>query len=142
MSQALGEIPDLAGQLPKLLGQIPRGRVTTYGALADALGNRIAARWVGYFLLHHEHHQQCVCHRVVRAGGELGQFIAGSEALKSRLLLAEGVDARSGRVDLRRFGFERFVGDRPLERLKRVQTSWSAWPCDQRPAAGGWYAEA
>ncbi len=115
------DIPDLAGRLLELLGQIPRGRATTYGALADALGNRIAARWVGHFLMHHQHDQQCVCHRVVRAGGELGQFIAGSQAIKSRLLLAEGIDARSGRVDLRRFGFDRFVGDRPLERLKRVQ---------------------
>ena len=121
MSQALGEIPDLMGRLLELLGQVPRGRATTYGTLADALGNRIAARWVGHFLMHHEHDERCVCHRVVRAGGELGQFIAGSEAMKSRLLVTEGVEVRSGRVDLGPFGFDRFVGDRPLEQLKRVQ---------------------
>ena len=131
MSQAIGEVPDLACQLRGMLGQIPRGRVATYGSLADALGNRIAARWVGHFAMHHDHGRHCPCHRVVRAGGQLGQYITGSVSQKARRLKAEGVEVRHARVDehcvdehcvdLERFGFDRFVCDRPLERLGRVQ---------------------
>ena len=43
----LGEIPDLNQCLRNLIAQVPPGRVTTYGRLAEALGSRMAARWVG-----------------------------------------------------------------------------------------------
>ena len=121
MPEPFREVPDLPKLLWELMGQIPAGRVTTYGALADALGNRIAARWVGHFMLHHEHHAGCPCHRVVRAGGHLGQYIAGSIRAKGRRLSAEGVEIHGDSVDLGRFGMDGFVSDRPLERLKRIQ---------------------
>ncbi len=115
------EIPDLVSQLRGLLAQVPAGRVTTYGALADGLGNRIAARWVGHFALHHDHADACPCHRIVRATGELGQYIGGPEDAQARRLADEGIDVRGGFVDLDRFGYDRFVSDRPLEQLQRVQ---------------------
>ena len=68
----LPEIPDLAQCLRGLLRQIPRGRVSTFGDLADALGDRIAATWVGHYAMHHDHDAECRCHRVVRADGGLG----------------------------------------------------------------------
>ena len=43
MQNVLPEIPDLVRSLWGLLGQVPAGRVTTCGALAEALGNPIAA---------------------------------------------------------------------------------------------------
>ncbi len=113
--------PDLVGALRDLLAQITRGRVTTCGDLADALGNRIAARWVGHFALHHAHDAACPCHRVLRAGGQLGPYIAGSTAAKARMLADEGVAVRQGVVDLERFGVRSFASDRPLERLRKVQ---------------------
>ena len=42
-----------------VIAQVPRGRVTTPGALAAALGNPIAARWIGHYLLHHDHDANC-----------------------------------------------------------------------------------
>lgn len=117
----LCEIPDLPRRLCELLAQVPAGRVTTYGSLADALGNRIAARWVGHFALHHDHAADCPCHRVVRADGQLGQYIDGGEKVKARRLADDGVRLAGGLVDLRQYGFDRFEGDRPLERLQRVQ---------------------
>jgi len=117
----LSRVPDLVRQLRGLLEQVPAGRVTTYGMLADALGNRIAARWVGHFAMHHDHDARCPCHRVVLAGGQLGQYIAGGADAKQARLAAEGVEVRDGWVDLSRYGFDRFVSDRPLEKLKRVQ---------------------
>ncbi|NQU21039.1 MAG: endonuclease V [Candidatus Nealsonbacteria bacterium] len=118
---SLGEIPDLSRCLRDLIAQVPAGRVTTYGRLAEALGNRIAARWVGHFAMNHAHTPTCPCHRIVRADGRLGLFIAGDERAKARRLAREGVIAEQGAVDLTRYGFDDFVGNRPLQRLERIQ---------------------
>ena len=115
-------IPDLVDQLRRLLNQVPRGRVTTPGALAAALGNPIAARWIGHFLLHHDHDAACPCHRAVRAGGVLGSYPTG-EAAKADRLAAEGVAVRDGRVDLEQYAFDGLVSDGPLQRLSRLQES-------------------
>jgi len=106
--------------LQRLIGQVPSGRVTTPGALAAALGNPIAARWIGHYLLHHDHHANCTCYRVLRAGGMLGPYPDGEEE-KIRRLRAEGIEMVAGRFDLDRFGFGGFTGDRPLEKLARYQ---------------------
>ncbi len=121
MAARFPPVPDLEQHLLGLLAQVPVGRVATCGALADALGNRIAARWVGHFALHHAHSEQCQCHRIVRVGGELGGYVAGSLADKAQRLGEEGVVLSDGRIDLDRFGFEEFIGERPLERLRRIQ---------------------
>jgi deoxyribonuclease V len=125
------EIPDLPGELRALLAQIPAGRVTTYGALAEALGNRIAARWVAMFLQEHHSDPEIPWHRVLRASGEWGpecrsQLPAGSTACrdfeeKVRRLRGEGVQIEQAAVDPARFNFDAFVGGRPLERLRRLQ---------------------
>lgn len=121
MAEHCCKIPDLAGELRELIAQVPAGRVTTCGALAEALGNPIAARWVGQFTLDHDHTAGCPCHRVVRAEGLLGPYIDDEQKIKARRLSAEGIDVRGGTVDLERYGFDRFVSDRPLEELRRVQ---------------------
>jgi len=120
MPLALPPIPDMVLALERLIGQLPRGRVTTPGALAAALGNPIAARWIGHYLLHHDHDASCTCHRILRAGGMLGPYPEDDEE-KIRRLGAEGVEIVAGRIDLDRFGFGDFQGDRPLEQLARYQ---------------------
>jgi deoxyribonuclease V len=114
-------IPDLPAELRGLIRQIPRGRVATCGGLAEALGNVVAARWVGHFLQHHDHDPACPCHRVVLKGGVLGRFVAGTAAEKETLLADEGIDVSGGVIDLARFGWTDFRSPRPLEALKRVQ---------------------
>ncbi len=113
-------IPDLVLSLQRLIDQVPAGRVTTPGTLAAALGNPVAARWIGHHLLHHDHGANCACHRVVRAGGLLGPFPAGDEE-KIRRLSADGVKIVAATVDLDRYGFDDFKSDRPLEKLARYQ---------------------
>ena len=88
MTEPFSPVPDLAACLDKLLGQVPRGRVTTCGDLAEALGNRIAARWIGHVALHHPHTAACVCHRILRAGGEIGPYIGGTLRTKTGRLEA------------------------------------------------------
>jgi deoxyribonuclease V len=121
MSELFPPVPDLTACLVGLLAQVPPGRVTTCGDLADALGNRIAARWVGHFTLHHAHNAACVCHRVLRAGGQLGSYIAGPSEAKTRQLKREGIAVRDGLVDLSQFAFRDFVCDRPLQQLRTLQ---------------------
>ena len=119
------EIPDLPLLLRQLIAQTPLGSVTTCGSLAAALGNPIAARWIGHFLLHHPHDATCCCHRVVRAGGLLGGYIDG-DAAKRRRLTAEGVEVDDDRVDLARYAYDGFASDRPLERLRLIQEALAA----------------
>ncbi len=114
-------VPDLIACLQRLIAQVPPGRVTTCGDLADALGNKIAARWVGHFSLHHEHADDCPCHRIVRAGGSLGGYVTGDSEEKVQRLRAEGIQVCDGTVDLDRFVFREFVTDRPLESLAQEQ---------------------
>ena len=90
------EIPDLERELRGLLTQIPSGKVATCGMLAQALGSSMAAKWIGHFALHHRHDDACNCHRIVRAGGELGGYVSGKPEEKIRRLKREGVVLRQG----------------------------------------------
>jgi len=123
MPVTLPKIPDLAACLRGLWNQIPRGQVTTYGDLADALGDRIAARWVGQFAMHHEHDDACPCHRIVRADGGLGNYITGNAEEKSQRLKTEGIAVQGGTVPLARHRFACLKSSKPLIPLRRAQES-------------------
>ncbi|MHB1722882.1 MAG: methylated-DNA--[protein]-cysteine S-methyltransferase [Acidiferrobacter sp.] len=71
---------------------IARGAFQTYGDIARALHHPRAARAVGTALARNPLPFLIPCHRVVAAGGHLGAYSAGGQALKRRLLKAEGVD--------------------------------------------------
>lgn len=114
-------IPDLPADLRDLVGQIPRGRVATCGGLAEALGNVVAARWVGQFVAQHPHDGQCGCHRVVLKGGVLQPSWVGGEQRRIRRLRDEGIEVRGGAVDFQRFGWSGFRSSRPLARLAELQ---------------------
>lgn len=84
-----------------LVRQVPRGKVTTYGDVAQLVGQGCDARVVGYAM--------AVCpddvpwQRVINAQGKIS--LKGEAAQKQRLRLeAEGIefDAR-GKIDLNRF---------------------------------------
>lgn len=119
------EAPDLAEYTYRLLRQVPRGRVTSYGALAEALGAREAARLVGEYMARNPHAPEVPCHRVVHSDGRLGGFSAARGAeRKAELLTQEGVPVRNGRVvDFERLVFREFETERPLARLREHQLS-------------------
>lgn len=73
-----------------LVRKIPKGKVTTYGEIASALGTRDARR-IGH-ALHANPTQDTPCHRVVNKDGRLapGYAFGGPNEQKS-LLLSEGV---------------------------------------------------
>lgn len=84
---------------------VPRGRVATYGQIAELAGLEGHARQVGYALHNLPEANDVPWHRVVNARGEISPRTAGdSHELQRMLLEAEGVefDLR-GRVDLKTY---------------------------------------
>lgn len=68
------------------------GEVTSYGALARAVGEPDAARAIGQAMGQNPVPVVIPCHRVLAAGGKVGGFSApGGAATKRRLLALEGV---------------------------------------------------
>jgi deoxyribonuclease V len=134
----LADIPDLDAELHRLLRQVPRGRVTTYGDIAVALGDVRAARWVAEALNKtdgHDHSDDCSCHRVIRKTGELGGY-TGDAAEKETRLRAESLRVDDGRVAVSRCWSD-FQTDHPLHRLIELQTRIAAGiriaPLDHAP---------
>jgi methylated-DNA-protein-cysteine methyltransferase-like protein len=85
--------------------KLPRGRVATYGDIAESAGLPGHARQVGYALHNLPERSDVPWHRVVNARGEISPRTAGdSHELQRMLLEAEGIefDVR-GRLDLKRY---------------------------------------
>ena len=76
---------------------IPRSRVTTYGQIAQAIGNPKASRAVGNALNCNPYAPVVPCHRVVRSDGKIGGFAHGARA-KAGLLLKDGVKVKDGKI--------------------------------------------
>lgn len=83
---------------------VPEGRVTTYGAIAAALGDPRKAREVGWALNANPKDDPAPAHRVVNKEGRLsGGWAFGSSDVQRALLEAEGVTfLPDGRVDMAR----------------------------------------
>jgi methylated-DNA-protein-cysteine methyltransferase related protein len=85
--------------------EIPRGRVATYGQIADAAGLPKQARQAGYALHALPKDTDVPWHRVINAQGKIS-FPPGTRAYKEqrKRLEAEGIVFINGRVDLARHG--------------------------------------
>ena len=70
----------------KALLEIPVGEVTTYGALANRIGDPKASRAVGTAVGANPVSYLIPCHRVIRASGELGGYAWGVD--RKRVMLA------------------------------------------------------
>ncbi|MFX0575481.1 MGMT family protein [Nocardia nepalensis] len=79
----------------ELVATVPRGRVVTYGDIAAAAGLS-TPRTVGWIM--RTDSADLPWHRVIGAGGRPAAHLADRQL---RLLAAEGVPIRDGRVDLR-----------------------------------------
>lgn len=84
-----------------MLVKVPKGRVTTYKALADAMGIR-AYQAIGQVMRINPFAPRVPCHRVVASDGRIGGFMGkrnGEEIKKKiRILKKEGVEVRNGKV--------------------------------------------
>ena len=87
--------------------KIPKGRVATYGQIAEWAGDKNMARAVGNALHKNPSPDEIPCFRVVNSQGELaGAFAFGGAENQAKLLEAEGVKVVNGKVDLKMYGVQ------------------------------------
>jgi methylated-DNA-protein-cysteine methyltransferase related protein len=104
--------PGYRGRVFEIVRRIPKGRVMTYGQLADILGEGYTPRTVGFVM--HSADETVPWQRVINSQGacSTGRVILPPD-LQQRMLEAEGVvfDAR-GRCELARYRWtpEEFAG--------------------------------
>lgn len=85
--------------------KIPKGRVATYGQVAELAGDKKMARAVGNALHKNPDPENIPCYRVVNSKGELaGEFAFGGAGAQARLLEAEDIEVVDGKVDLKKYG--------------------------------------
>ena len=87
----------------RLVRSIPRGRVMTYGQLAEILGDGYTPRTVGFVM--HGSSDKTPWHRVINAQGacSTGRLVLPADK-QQRMLEAEGVEFNDrGRCDLQRY---------------------------------------
>ena len=89
----------------RVVRRIPRGRVATYGQVAQLAGLKGHARQVGYALHALADNQPLPWHRVVNARGEISlRSVNDNDRLQRLLLEDEGIRFdRRGRIDLDRY---------------------------------------
>ena len=88
--------PRIKAQVLDLVAEIPAGRVTTYGALAEAVG--VSPRQAAYVLAHEPETAHLPWHRVVAAGGRLSIPDPRHKAEQASRLRREGVAVVDGRI--------------------------------------------
>ncbi|UPQ77678.1 MGMT family protein [Flavobacterium azooxidireducens] len=93
--------------------QIPHGKVTSYGAIAKALGTARSARMVGWAMNASHNREDVPAHRVVNRKGMLsGKHHFQGTNLMQQLLESEGVEVIDNQiVDFEKVFWEPKVSD-------------------------------
>ena len=91
--------PDFYQQVYALVRSIPEGKVTSYGAIAKALGSPQSARTVGYAMNASHQQENVPAHRVVNRNGVLTgkHHFSGTNAMQ-QLLEAEGIQVKDDQI--------------------------------------------
>lgn len=86
----------------EIVKKIPRGKVATYGQIAQLAGNNRWARVVGYALHANPDPDGIPCYRVVnRLGGLAPAFAFGGINVQADMLRSDGIEVRADNtVDL------------------------------------------
>ena len=85
-----------------LLLTIPKGKVITYGRIAELMGNRTWARAVGNALHQNPDGDRYPCYKVVNRCGELSYSYAfGGKGEQKRRLEADGLVVENEKIDLK-----------------------------------------
>ncbi len=83
----------------EVVRQIPHGKVTSYGAIAKAIGSPQSSRMVGYAMNASHNMEDVPAHRVVNRNGVLtGKFHFDGTNLMQQLLEAEGVKVEENKI--------------------------------------------
>ncbi len=89
-----------------LIKNIPRGKVATYGQIAEYAGSPRAARQVAYILHASSEREDLPWHRVINSKGGISLKPRSGYELQKQMLEAEGVIFdREDNIDMKRFGW-------------------------------------
>ena len=81
----------------KKLLEVPKGKITTYGELAKAVGLKNGQRAVGKIMNKNPYPVIIPCHRVIKSDGKIGGYAYGEE-IKSDMLTREGIIIKNGKI--------------------------------------------
>ena len=100
--------------------KIPRGRISTYGAIADEAGLFGQARLVGYALHNLPHGTDVPWHRVINSRGKVS-FSKNSEMfdLQKKLLKKEGIVFKGEKTSMAMYGWKCNVSSTSQRNVKR-----------------------
>ena len=100
---------------------IPKGKVVTYGQIAEFLGNKNLARIVGNILHENPDGDKYPCYKVVNAKGNLAKNYAfgGVDCQKMRLE-ADGVIVKNNKVDLKVYQWT-YADNERLHRIIKME---------------------
>jgi len=82
--------------------RIPKGKVSTYGQIAQVLGGKNYSRAVGNALNKNPFAPTIPCHRVVKNTGKIGGFAKGSEE-KIVMLKKENIKITNEKINLKQY---------------------------------------
>lgn len=90
---------DFFHKVYKIVKKVPFGRVTTYGAIAKAIGAPGASRMVGWAMNASHHMENVPAHRVVNRNGLLtGKAHFAHPDLMQQLLENEGIKIKNNQI--------------------------------------------
>lgn len=90
----------------EFLHMIPKGKVATYGQVAEYLGNPHLARIVGNILHRNPDGDLNPCYKIVNSKGELsGSFAFGGETEQASRLRTDGIIVENNKVDLAKYQY-------------------------------------
>jgi len=88
---------NLDKKIYKKLLEVPKGKITTYGELAKAVGLKNGQRAVGKIMNKNPYPVIIPCHRVIKSDGKIGGYAYGEE-IKSNMLAREGIVIKNGKI--------------------------------------------
>jgi len=88
---------NLDKRIYRKLSEVPKGKITTYGELAKAVGMKNGQRAVGRIMNKNPYPVIIPCHRVVKSDGKVGGYAYGEE-IKSNMLQKEGIEIKNGKI--------------------------------------------
>ena len=103
------------------LKAIPRGKVVTYGQIAEFLGNKALARVVGNILHENPDGDKYPCYKVVNTKGNLAKNYAfGGVNCQKMRLEADGIIVNNNTVDLKEYRWS-YADNERLHRIIKME---------------------
>lgn len=97
-------LKELADETYEFLTLIPKGKVVTYGQIAEYLGNKGLARVVGHILHNNPSEELFPCYKVVNSQGKLApSFVFGGINEQKVRLEKDGIEVVNNKVDLKKY---------------------------------------